>query len=60
MTRVLIAAAAAALVAVKFLLSLGHFGELGFGCWSALVLAAALVTMTKRERDVETAARHVR
>jgi hypothetical protein len=60
MTRLLIAAAAAALLALKFLLSLGHFGELGVGCWAALVLAAALVTMTKRERDVETAARHVR
>ena len=51
---------AAALLALKFLLSLGHFGELGVGCWAALVLAAGLVAMTKRERDGETASRHLR
>ncbi len=59
-TRLLIAAAAAGFLGLKFLLSLGHFSDLGFGCWAGCALAAALVAMTKREHDAEASRGHLR
>ncbi len=42
-TRFVLAAAAAAFLALKFLLQISHFSDLGFGFWLAVVLTGALV-----------------
>lgn len=49
-TRFVLACSAAALIALKFLLHLGRFGELALGFWLALLLAAGLVELTRRAR----------
>jgi hypothetical protein len=53
MTRFALAAAAATVLTLKFLLHLGHFGDLGFGFWAAAALAAGLVYVTRGERIAE-------
>ncbi len=49
-TRLVLAVAAAAFVALKFLFHI-HFDLFGFGFWAAVVLAAALVVSAVRARD---------
>ena len=51
-TRLVLAGAAAAFVALKFLFHI-HFGLFGVGFWGAVVLAAALVVVAVRARDAE-------
>lgn len=48
LTRFALAASAAALIMLKFLLHLGRFGELGLGFWLAIMVVAALVVLTRR------------
>jgi hypothetical protein len=48
--RYAIACTTAALLAFKFVLHLGRFGELALGFWTALLLVAALVALTRRAR----------
>lgn len=50
-TRLVLAAVTAGFVALKFLLHI-HFGLFGIGFWGAVVLAAALVAIAARARDV--------
>lgn len=54
-TRFVLACSAATLIALKFLLHLGRFGELALGFWLAVMLVAALVALTRRARQVEPA-----
>jgi hypothetical protein len=42
-TRVVLAGIAALFLALKFLLQISHFSDLGFGFWAALVLTIALI-----------------
>jgi hypothetical protein len=51
-TRLVLAAVAAGLVALKFLFNI-HFDLFGFGFWAAIVLAAVLVVTAVRARDAE-------
>ncbi len=51
-TRLVLAGAAAAFVALKFLFHI-HFSLFGAGFWGAVVLAAALVVVAVRARDAE-------
>ena len=44
------------LIAFKFVLHLGRFGELALGFWLGLLLVAALVALTRRARLEATAA----
>ena len=46
--RYALACTAAGLLAVKFVLHLGRFGELALGFWTALLLVAGLVVLTRR------------
>lgn len=55
-TRFVLACSAAALIALKFLLHLGRFGELALGFWLAVMLVAALVALTRRARQGATVA----
>ena len=48
--RFWLACTAAGLLAAKFVLHLGRFGELGLGFWTAVLLVAALVAVTRRAR----------
>ena len=48
--RYWLACAAAALLAFKFVLHLGRFGELALGFWTAVLLVAGLVVLTRRAR----------
>jgi len=48
--RYAIACTIAGLLAFKFVLHLGRFGELGLGFWSAVLLVVALVILTRRAR----------
>jgi hypothetical protein len=48
--RYAIACTIAGLLAFKFVLHLGRFGELALGFWTALLLVAALVALTRRAR----------
>lgn len=50
-TRFVLACAAAGLIAFKFLLHIGRFGELALGFWMAVLLVAALVALTRRLRQ---------
>jgi uncharacterized membrane protein len=50
MTRFLLAIAAAAFFALKFILNLSKIGNFGVGCWLGLVLMAALVFFTTQVR----------
>jgi hypothetical protein len=54
-TRFVLACVAAALIAVKFLLHLGRFGELALGFWLAVLLAAGLVALTRQSREARRA-----
>jgi hypothetical protein len=56
-TRLALAYVVAALIAFKFLLHLGRFGELALGFWTAVLLAAALVALTRRARLADPVAR---
>jgi hypothetical protein len=49
-TRFVLACAAAGLIAFKFILHLGRFGELALGFWLAVLLVGALVALTRRGR----------
>ncbi len=49
-TRYVLAIAAAALIALKFVLHLGQIGNLGVGFWLGVVLAAALVYASAQAR----------
>ncbi|MGH2882291.1 MAG: hypothetical protein ACRDPA_06265 [Solirubrobacteraceae bacterium] len=53
--RYAIACATAGLLAFKFVLHLGRFGELALGFWTALLLVAALVILTRRARIAASA-----
>lgn len=53
-TRLVLAAAAAVFVALKFLLHI-HFSYFGWGFYAAVVLAAALVFFTVQAREAEHA-----
>jgi hypothetical protein len=48
--RYAIACTTAGLLGFKFVLHLGRFGELALGFWTALLLVAALVMLTRRAR----------
>ena len=50
-TRHVLACVAAGLIALKFLLHIGRFGELALGFWLAVLLVGALVAMTRRTRE---------
>ena len=50
-TRFVLACVAAGLIALKFLFHIGRFGELALGFWLAVLLAGALVAMTRRSRE---------
>ena len=50
-TRYILACLAAGLIALKFLLHLGRFGELALGFWLAVLLVGALVALTRRSRE---------
>ncbi len=50
-TRFVLVAAAAGFMALKFLLHLGHVGDLGWGFWLGAVLAAALVYAALQARS---------
>ncbi|HSC01764.1 MAG TPA: hypothetical protein VLC49_00550 [Solirubrobacteraceae bacterium] len=50
-TRYVLACVAAGLIAFKFILHLGRFGELALGFWLAVLLVGALVAMTRRTRE---------
>jgi hypothetical protein len=53
--RYAVACTIAGLLAVKFVLHLGRFGELALGFWTALLLVAALVALTRRARIAASA-----
>jgi hypothetical protein len=48
--RFWLACTAAGLLAAKFVLHLGRFGELALGFWTAVLLAVALIALTRRAR----------
>jgi hypothetical protein len=48
--RFAVACTAAGLLALKFVLHVGRFGELALGFWLALLLVAGLVALTRRAR----------
>jgi len=50
-TRFVLACVAAGLIALKFILHIGRFGELALGFWLAVLLVGALVAMTRRTRE---------
>jgi hypothetical protein len=52
-TRYILAAVAAGLIVLKFLFHIGRFGELALGFWLGVLLAAALVALTRRCRQAE-------
>lgn len=53
-TRFALACVAAGLIALKFLLHLGRFGDLALGFWLAVLLVGALVALTRRGRMAES------
>jgi hypothetical protein len=54
-TRYVLACVSAALIAAKFVFHLGRFGELALGFWLAVLLAGALVALTRRNREARRA-----
>jgi hypothetical protein len=50
-TRFVLACVASGLIALKFILHIGRFGELALGFWLAVLLVGALVAMTRRTRE---------
>lgn len=57
-TRYILACVAAGLIGMKFLLHLGRFGELALGFWTAVLLVAGLVALTRRARQPANDSRH--
>jgi hypothetical protein len=55
-SRFILACISAGLITLKFLLHLGRFGELALGFWLAVLLAGALVALTRRTREARHAA----
>jgi len=55
-TRYILACATAGLIVLKFLFHIGRFGELALGFWLGVLLAAALVALTRRARRTRTEA----
>jgi hypothetical protein len=53
--RYWIACTTAGLLAFKFILHLGRFGELALGFWTALLLVAGLIMLTRRARHATSA-----
>ena len=53
--RYALACTTAGLLVVKFVLHLGRFGELALGFWTALLLVAGLVVLTRRARIAASA-----
>jgi hypothetical protein len=53
--RYVLACTTAGLLVVKFVLHLGRFGELALGFWTALLLVAGLVALTRRARIAASA-----
>jgi drug/metabolite transporter (DMT)-like permease len=53
-SRFILACVAAGLIAVKFVLHIGRFGELALGFWLAVLLVAALIALTRRARQLES------
>ncbi len=53
--RYALACTTAGLLVVKFVLHLGRFGELALGFWTALLLVAGLVVLTRRGRIAASA-----
>jgi hypothetical protein len=53
-TRYVLACVAAGLIAVKFVLHIGRFGELALGFWLGLLLVAGLIALTRRDRQPQT------
>jgi len=51
-TRFALAAAAVGFLALKFIFHLGHFSDLGFGFWVAVLVSIALVVVAERGRHV--------
>ena len=54
--RYWLACTAAGLLAFKFVLHIGRFGELALGFWTAVLLVAGLVALTRRARHAASAA----
>jgi hypothetical protein len=54
--RYRLACTAAGLLAFKFVLHLGRFGELALGFWTAILLVAGLVMLTRRARHAASSA----
>ena len=54
--RYWLACTTAGLLAFKFILHLGRFGELALGFWTAVLLVAGLVALTRRARHAASAA----
>ncbi|MBV8218847.1 MAG: hypothetical protein JO325_10315, partial [Solirubrobacterales bacterium] len=54
--RYWLASAAAGLLAFKFVLHIGRFGELALGFWTAVLLVTGLVMLTRRARHAASAA----
>lgn len=50
-TRYVLACVAAGLIAFKFVLHIGRFGELALGFWLAVLLIGGLVALTRRSRE---------
>jgi hypothetical protein len=50
-TRYVLACVAAGLIALKFVLHIGRFGELALGFWLAVLLVGGLVALTRRGRE---------
>jgi hypothetical protein len=53
-TRFILAVVAIGLLAVKFILNLDHFSDLGFGFWAAVVLGGGLIFVALQARTAET------
>ena len=55
-TRYVLACVAAGLIAFKFVLHIGRFGELALGFWLAVLLVAGLVALTRRSHEAQVQA----
>jgi hypothetical protein len=55
-TRYVLACVAAGLIAFKFVLHIGRFGELALGFWLAVLLVGGLVALTRRSREAQASA----
>ena len=55
-TRLVLVIAAAVFLALKFLFQIGHFSDLGFGFWAAVVLMAGLLYFAVQARNADPVA----